>query len=278
MSGKRNKTTEAQAIRLLLIQFDDLIRRGVVLAALFVTLSVHFVMWPEQISAADDSPADMSVESLQKIMGKLISQEFNLTGEERAEIVKFAVDTKLPEVHVQLLLKVLQVSMGKMLKDQGKRGSEAIAFSPRLKAIIQRDPDSDLAIASYAVLVYGVEDPATGDAREGEYFKTLSSLTGRHRAELIGMLGNTRCQNAVSRIERLKKAYVDEAATQEERIAIIDVVYAGMLQGDIEAAEACNAYADFSISTWTPPELNRRMFHRLGDIAITGQLLKQIKK
>lgn len=252
--------------------------RGIILGAIILALCVPFAVWPRQTLAADKPSVEMSVEGLQKTLGKLISEEFNLSANERAEIVQFASDSDLPEEHMQLLLKVLQISMGKMLKDQGERGPEVIGYSPRLKTIIKRNADSDLAIAGYSVLVYGVEDRATGDALEGEYFKSLPGLTGRHRAELIGLLGNTRCRNAEKRIERLKTAYADEDASQEERIAIIDVVYAGMLQRDIEAAEACNVYADFSISPWTAPELNRRMFHRLGDVAMIGQLLKQIKK
>lgn len=76
----------------------------------------------------------------------------------------------------------------------------------------------------------------------------------------------------------LKEIYDSEQTSHDARIAVIDVVFVGMIQREVEGATACDFYADPTLSSWTSPHLNRKMFHRLSDVANFGRMQKQINK
>lgn len=244
-----------------------------------VVLTFSFFHFPTLGEADDDINVTMSPESLGKVLEKLISGSSNLSAEEREKLLQYSTRKDVSEEHAGLMLKVLQVSMGKLSgHDKDKRGTEASRYIDRLKARIRNHTNPEMELACYAVLVYAVEDSATGAALEEEYFKVISAATGERRAELIGILGNSKWLDVDKRLGRLKEIYESEQTSHDARIAVIDVVFAGMLQREVEGATACDFYADLTLSSWTSPHLNRKMFHRLSDVANFGRMQKQFNK
>ncbi|MBS0201530.1 MAG: hypothetical protein JSS49_01425 [Planctomycetes bacterium] len=246
----------------------------------FITVvALCFLRFPSQGGAADDIAVKMSPENLGKVMEKLISGTSNLSVEEREELLQYSTRKEVTEEHAGLLLKVLQVSLGKLSgQDKDKRGTEASRYADRIKAHIRDHKNPELQLACYAVLVYGVEDKANGVAAEDEYFNEISKATGERRVELIEIIGNTKWPNVDKRLGRLKEIYESEQTSHEARGAVIDVVFAGMVQREVEAATACDFYADLTLSSWTSPQLNRKMFHRLSEVANFARMLKQFNK
>ena len=229
--------------------------------------------------AADDLAVKMTPENLGKVMTRLLSGSDNISSEDRGEMLEYSTRNEIATEHAILLLKVVQVSMGKLRGPAREtRSHEAIRFAELLKASQRDNSRSDLEIADYAVLVYGVEDKVNGANLEKEYFSVVSKAKGDKRAELIGLLGNTSWRDVDGRLVRLKHEYESETSSQEARIAVIDSVFAGMIQEEVQYEVGIDFYASLSLSTWTSPQLNRKMFQRLSEVAHMGSLVKHLKK
>lgn len=250
-----------------------------VVLTFIVVLTFSYFRFPSLGAADKDVNVTMSQESLGKVLEKLISGPSNLSVEERENLMQYSTRKDISEEHAGLLLKTLQVSMGKLNgKDKDNRGTEASRYIDRLKAHIRNQTNRELELACYAVMVYGVEDSKTGAALEDEYISVISAANGERRAELIGILGNTKWLDADKRLGCLKEIYESEQTSHDARIAVIDVVFAGMIQRQVDGATACDFYADLTLSSWTSPHLNRKMFHRLSDVANFGRMQKHINK
>ena len=243
------------------------------LIILFV-LTAGALNFPAVTIAADDLSTKWSEENLGKLGTQIIDGGKNLSAEEREEIVEYSTRADISEDLRGGLVQILRLSMLKA----DNRGKEAIRYTSRLQKHRERFKDPELKLLCDAIMVYAVEDVDKGDALEEEWFARIDKEAKERRADLIGILGNTKWISFAKRLERLKKVYESDKSSEDARIAVIDSVFGGMFTAQIDVSTGCDFYADLTLSTWTSPQLNRAMFQRLGELADFGRMLKEAKK
>jgi hypothetical protein len=226
---------------------------------------------PIQSSGQDKlSLKNLEAERIDSFVGELASRSITLDASYREKIVDYGLRPELSDGHRQQLVMALFLS----LKEVPDRAKEAAKYTERLKVIASLPQESKQPIFCLPCIAFSFEDQDVGLQLEISAFRRISVEPSERQADFINSLAYTRWLDPEARLERLRKVYGNDSASDITREAVINTVCQGILTEDLPIANGLAFFRDIAKQNSHTKRANDLMFQRIVELAVRGRLRK----
>lgn len=222
-------------------------------------------------SMCDEYDKKYSIEAVHPKITAVAAGLARLSTTERVDIANYIDTNKLDDDHSTTLVMLLFVS----LQNEKDRPKESSLLAETIERVAAKSKSVELWGACMGCIAFSFEDSISGEKREVGWMQRIASESEHHRNKFLEAISNTKCSNPENRFLRMKALFDSESVSDSTRVAIIDVVYSGMLSGAVSVRSGFSHYRDLSELRSCSDRIEKHMFTRICDVAEASRVLSK---